>query len=58
MQHQLKDKDAFAHELGLRLIEDADLLRRYMDETFTAKFPIVWAGRRFQITIEMERGDD
>ena len=47
MQHQLKNKDALAHEIGLRVIEDADLLRRYMDETFAAKFPIIWAGLRF-----------
>lgn len=58
MQHQLKDKDALAHEIGLRVIEDANLLRLYMDETFAAKFPIVWAGQRFKITIEMEQGDD
>lgn len=58
MQHQLKSKDALAYEIGLRVIEDADLLRRYMDETFAAKFPIIWAGRRFEITIEIEQNDD
>lgn len=54
MQQQLKNKDALAHEIGLRVIEDADLLRKYMDETFAAKFPIIWAGRRYEVTIEME----
>ena len=58
MQHQLKNKDALAHEIGLRVIEDADLLRRYMDETFAAKFPIIWAGQRYEITIEMGSNHD
>lgn len=54
MQHQLKGKDALAREIGLRVIEDADLLRRYMDETFAAKFTILWAGQKYNITVEME----
>lgn len=55
MQRQLKDKDALAHEIGLRVIEDADHLRTYMDETFAARFPIIWAGQRYSITVEMEK---
>lgn len=58
MQHKLKNKDALAHEIGLRVIEDAELLRLYMDETFAAKFPIIWSNRRYKITVEMEPGND
>ena len=58
MQHKLKNKDALAHEIGLRVIEDAELLRLYMDETFAAKFPIIWSNRRYKITIEMEPAYD
>ena len=39
------------------VIENADSLRLYMDETFTAKFPFIWAGRRFNVMIEMDGSD-
>lgn len=58
MQHQLKNKDALAHEIGLRVLADADTLRAFMDETFAAKFPIIWSNRRYKITVEMEPTHD
>lgn len=51
---KLKNKDALAHEIGVRVLTDADHLRTYMDETFAARFPIIWAGQRYSITVEME----
>lgn len=52
---KLKNKDALAHEIGVRVLTDADHLRNYMDETFAARFPIIWAGQRYSITVEMEK---
>jgi hypothetical protein len=53
----MKNEDELALEVGQRVIDDADALRMYMDETFTASFPIVWAGRKFTITVQMEPRD-
>lgn len=58
MQHQLKNKDALAHEIGVRVLTDADHLRKFMDETYAAQFPIIWAGKRYSVTVEMEKADD
>lgn len=53
MEVKLKNEDALAHEIGKRVIRDADSLRLYMDETYAARFPIIWANRRYQVTVEM-----
>lgn len=55
MELELKNEDALAHEIGKRVIRDADSLRLYMDETYAARFPIIWANRRYQITVEIFR---
>lgn len=57
MTPELKPHDDLATDIGERVIENADSLRLYMDETFTAKFPFIWAGRRFNVMIEMEGSD-
>lgn len=58
MTPELKDADTLAVEIGQRVIENADALRLYMDETFAAKFPILWAGRTFSVTVAMEEPSD
>lgn len=55
---ELKQRQDLAFDIGDRVIENADSLRLYMDETFTAKFPFIWAGRRFNVMIEMEGSDE
>lgn len=57
-EYELKNKDALAHEIGMRALQDADLLRRYMSKDFVAKFPIIWCGKRFEITVQMDDSDD
>ena len=58
MTPELKPRDDLAADIGERVIATADSLRLYMDETFTAKFPFIWAGRRFNVMIEMEGSDE
>ena len=58
MTHEIKPRADLAADIGDRVIENADSLRLYMDETFTAKFPFIWAGRRFNVMIEMESDHD
>lgn len=58
MTPELKQRADLAADIGDRVIENADSLRLYMDETFTAKFPFIWAGRRFNVVIEMEGDHD
>ncbi len=58
MEVKLKNKDALAHEIGVRVLTDADHLRKFMDETYAARFPIIWAGKRYSVTVEMEKADD
>ena len=58
MTPELKPRADLAADIGERVIENADSLRLYMDETFTAKFPFIWAGRRINVMIEMESDHD
>ena len=58
MEVKLKNKDALAHEIGVRVLTDADNLRTFMDDTYAAQFPILWAGKRYSITVKMEKADD
>lgn len=58
MEVQLKNKDALAHEIGLRVLTDADTLRTFMDDKFAAQFPIIWSNRRYKITVEIEPSND
>ena len=58
MTPELKPRDDLVADIGERVIATADSLRLYMDETFTAKFPLIWAGRRFNVMIEMDGDHD
>jgi hypothetical protein len=58
MTPELKPRADLAADIGERVIDTANSLRLYMDETFTAKFPFIWDGRRFNVMIEMEGSDE
>lgn len=50
---ELKDKDELAMDLGNRLLDDADNIRRFMPDHY-GKFWFVWHGKRFKVELCMD----
>lgn len=53
----LFSEEVFAKQLGARLIEDADKLRRFMPE-HEARIQFTWAGRLYRVVLTMEDNTD
>lgn len=47
-------EDELAEYVGKRVLNDAEVLARFIGKDFTARFPLEWLGRKFWITTSLE----